>query len=635
MKKIISLLVITTMIFSMVASLNITTASAATTSLYNFQYFNANNSKLYTTYDGTTYGGKTIQVSSEDPDGLFQYYEDGIKGITTEPCFNIKTKKLIWNNKSNISFSEHPVVNINFQYYIPKGTENDARFLHLELSKKSTTATTDVYKNSTYGTYNFYFNSSNNYVAGTVSGNAERVTLYNTSLVPSGEWHDASLKIITETASDGKKSIKVNMYVDGRKHIECKSKGTISFNDIGINQIYFNTTNGDTHTADTYIKNIRVDYEDADPTMYNVLLFDADEITFDDNNKLTAAGHGAKSTSLESSTQSGAFYEESGVYKNVTYSAENGTLKVSLTPSTTSNDVKHATIQNFKGNITNYFPAGTNYMQMSYDIKIPSGSVSATREQHWRIGNNTGSTNTSIYTIGSRIKDGILNFYNNAESYNGDDTTRKSAPFTITPDKWYRIITLLKVTNIGTDYVLHTEGYVKDLATDTTYKIYEEDEAFPKLNGTDGLVIAQQRTDILTMADEEKNPVDTYYDNFLTRFWNEDFSDYYTGIVTDNLPKDATDIFNIEINCHDGKNAVAKARKVEGITNEKLILAAYDANNKLVGIKVSTSSDISDEQFTKVGLDITGKGAKKLKAFFFDDITKCNPLATATELEVK
>ena len=100
MKKIISLLVITTMIFSMVASLNITTASAATTSLYNFQYFNANNSKLYTTYDGTTYGGKTIQVSSEDPDGLFQYYEDGIKGITTEPCFNIKTKKLIWNNKS-------------------------------------------------------------------------------------------------------------------------------------------------------------------------------------------------------------------------------------------------------------------------------------------------------------------------------------------------------------------------------------------------------------------------------------------------------------------------------------------------------------------------------------------------------
>ena len=39
MKKIISLLVITTMIFSMVASLNITTVSAATQNMCDFKYF--------------------------------------------------------------------------------------------------------------------------------------------------------------------------------------------------------------------------------------------------------------------------------------------------------------------------------------------------------------------------------------------------------------------------------------------------------------------------------------------------------------------------------------------------------------------------------------------------------------------
>ena len=45
MKKIISLLVITTIVFSMVASLNITTASAASTNLYNFSVFDSS-SKL-------------------------------------------------------------------------------------------------------------------------------------------------------------------------------------------------------------------------------------------------------------------------------------------------------------------------------------------------------------------------------------------------------------------------------------------------------------------------------------------------------------------------------------------------------------------------------------------------------------
>ena len=66
-----------------------------------------------------------------------------------------------------------------------------------------------------------------------------------------------------------------------------------------------------------------------------------------------------------------------------------------------------------------------------------------------------------------------------------------------------------------------------------------------------------------------------------------------------------------------------------------MILAAYDSNNKLVDIIVSTSSNIEANEFVKVELPISNIGAKKLKAFFFDGITTCKPLANAPELEVK
>ena len=68
-----------------------------------------------------------------------------------------------------------------------------------------------------------------------------------------------------------------------------------------------------------------------------------------------------------------------------------------------------------------------------------------------------------------------------------------------------------------------------------------------------------------------------------------------------------------------------------------MILAAYDSDNKLAGFKVSTDDNItdSDKGIVELKMEIDGKNVKKLKAFFFDDITKCNPLATATELEVK
>ena len=164
MKKIISLLVITTMIFSMVASLNITTVSAESTNLYEFKHFteetivNNNTVKkgMFTEYDGTTYKGKYFQISTQDKTKDVTYYPDGVAGVTEEPVLKIISDKYIWNNKAQINLANHPVVNISFQYYIPKGTENDARLLYLRLAKENKTAK-EPYNNNGYGIYVFYF----------------------------------------------------------------------------------------------------------------------------------------------------------------------------------------------------------------------------------------------------------------------------------------------------------------------------------------------------------------------------------------------------------------------------------------------------------------------------------------------
>ena len=637
MKKIISLLIVTTMIFSLVASFNVMSVSAASTNLYDFKFFDAASKKLYTTYDGTTYGGKVFQISSSDKTKNVTYYENGIDGITEEPVLNIISDKYIWNNKANIDLVNHPVVNISFQYYIPSGTEKNARYLCLSLGKKSTTATSDLYNNGNYGQFNFYFNSSNNLVTGTINGTYAVIptaTKYNQTLVSTNVWHEANLKIIAVEASDGTKSLKVGMYVDGIMHIMGNSKASeIKFDDVGIQQIYFNTTDSARHTSDTYIKNIKVTYEDTDPTIYNTGVFDS--VTVTANNALNASTRGKVTTILQSSTQSDAQYESNSVYSNVEYVVENGHLKTTLTPSATKS-ARHAAIQNFRSDLTSYFPEGTRYMQMSYDVMNPTGSESATKEQLWKFGNNTSATNTAVYVVGSRMSDNKITFCNDSTIFDGDETTRKSAIFEARSDKWYRIILLMKVTNSGSNYIVHTEGYVKDLASDITYKIYEEDETVTKKDGADGFVLAQQRTDIITEKDAEQTPVVTYYDNLLTRIWDDDFSAYYTNVVN-MLPEDADSSFEIELNCHDGVNAVAKARNI-GETY-KLVLVAYDANGKMIYFDISTADDIIDvtKNIVELNLDVTSlpSEVKTVKAFVFDGISTAVPVKTHAELVIQ
>ena len=632
MKKIISLLVVTIMFISMVASLNITTVSAASTNLHNFSVFDSD-SKLIDSNDPKKY----FQISKDgDKTKNVTYYENGIDGITEEPVLNIISDKYIWNNKAQIDLVNHPVVNISFQYYIPSGTEKNARYLYLGLGKKSTTASSDLYNNSNYGQYNFYFNSSNNLVAGTTGGNAEipTATKYNKTLVSTNVWHEANLKIIAETASDGTKSLKVGMYVDGIMHIMGNSKAKeIKFDDVGIQQIYFNTTNSGSsgkHTSDTYIKNIKVTYEDTDPTIYNTGVFDS--VTVTDKNALNASTRGKVTTILQSSTQSDAQYESNSVYSNVEYVVENGHLKTTLTPSATKS-ARHAAIQNFRSDLTSYFPEGTRYMQMSYDVMNPTGSESATKEQLWKFGNNTSATNTAVYVVGSRMSDNKITFCNDSAIFDGDETTRKSAIFEASSDKWYRIILLMKVTNSGSNYIVHTEGYVKDLASDITYKIYEEDETITKKDGADGFVLAQQRTDIITEKDAEQTPVVTYYDNLLTRIWDDDFSAYYTNVVN-MLPEDADSSFEIELNSHEKVNPVVKVRNIDA--SQKLILAAYNADGKMIYRYISTAEDITDstKNLIEIELDVTtlSEDVKKLKAFVFDGISTAVPVKAHAEL---
>ena len=60
------------------------------------------------------------------------------------------------------------------------------------------------------------------------------------------------------------------------------------------------------------------------------------------------------------------------------------------------------------------------------------------------------------------------------------------------------------------------------------------------------------------------------------------------------------------------------------------------ADGVLCGIEVAMRVfSLLDEEFTYTLYQKDGENVKKLKAFFFDDITKCKPLATAPELELK
>lgn len=531
-----------------------------------------------------------------------------------------------------------PVLNLSCKVYIPEGTQTSKRYLYLILAKKDSAGS---YSNSNYGSNYFNITSTAGKVYGGASTNSTNV--YRTSYtVTTNTWHQVNMRVFTN--AEGK--ITCGMYFDGRLVVVNSSAATdISSDDIGIRQIYFNNANT------TYVKDIRLDLEDYDPIWDPTATSSAVEETYLSNvlftsgtvnsstNALNVPCYGVAPEVFQTSSQTTAPYKSGTVYENVNYSLEDDALKVDLTPSTSTSGT-HALIQNFRRNITSYFPSGTNYMQMSYDIKIPAGTETATRAQYWRIGNDVATTNLSCYEIYSKIVGGKLNFANYS-TYPGDVLTKKTESFDIQSDKWYRIIALLKIVNDSADeYAVHTEGYVLDVEADATYKIYEVDSTIPKLtSGTDGLVLTQQRTDIKTpTVSTEGTKVATYYDNVITRIWNKKFSEYYRNPV-DSLPADADYMFEIDLTQSDSV-ASARGRDADGNGSQLMLIAGYDNAGNLVSCSVSKATDENTTVDAGKGIvtlkwDFSSYSSiTNLKAFMFRDLESVVPLTHSGLLNI-
>ena len=213
---------------------------------------------------------------------------------------------------------------------------------------------------------------------------------------------------------------------------------------------------------------------------------------------------------------------------------------------------------------------------------------------------------------------------------------RDNATFTldVESDKWYRIIKLLKITNSGKNYLITTEGFVIDLETDTSYKIYESYTEVPKATVveeaiTDGIKLTQARTDITTLADTEKKSVVTYYDNIVSRIWDTDFSTYYSNM------NDLIDPITLTVN---NKAVTAKGLVLNGNGTQKVVIAGYNANGKLEKMAISDDSATIDAtkgtvEFTYDFADYTD--VKTVKAFMFDGITTAKPLGRHAVTELK
>lgn len=258
MKKIISLLTIFALLFTMMASLNATTVLADTETLYSFEHFKSSESKLYTGYNTSTgkYSGKYFQISGSDTVKDVTYHAS-IDGISTEPSLKVKSSKYIWSNIDGVSFTK-PVMNFNFEMYIPTAATNTARQLFFYVAKKGTD-----YKNGNYGKLNIVLNSSkaSQIMFGSSTENADKVK-QNYVTVAKDKWHTVNLRIFTFTEG-GAKKIYYGLYLGDTLVGFYRSTATdIRFDDIGIYQAYFDSTKDF-----TYIRNIRVDMEDLNTAL--------------------------------------------------------------------------------------------------------------------------------------------------------------------------------------------------------------------------------------------------------------------------------------------------------------------------------------------------------------------------------
>ena len=630
MKKFLSLILTISLIAAMILTAGLP-VSAASNTMYEYKHFKAgaeSDTKNYI-YSNEALNGQNFYATTKD---ILSYVKDGKIGeetISDTPMFKITNGTIVSWPKRNIDVSEKPVINFSFSVYIPKGQEDKTRELQVQFAKKDENKVgLEQYNNNTYGFLAYYISKASDKKIGYSSKTQQKVeTQMAASGLPvgSGEWHKIEVRAFTNN-----NRLKYAMYVDGCiAMISAPTVTNISADDFGIAKMSI----GGSSSGETYIKDIKLSAEDYDPFYEPEIPFSNvpfNDITVTTAGALNSDKYGANTTvMLQSSGQTSEHYK-SNSYKNVNYTKENGTLKVELTPSETQTET-HALIQNMRKPLTTYFKAGqTKYMQMSYDVMIPSGTESSARKQWWML-SNTNSNYANSFTINSEIKNNEAKFYiSNVADENM--TGEKSFNCAVESDKWYRIIYVLAVTDNTDKYNIAVKGYAEDLSAEKTYQVYEANAAVNKPEtGNNFIGINQERTDVVTPKSAAGTKIVTYYDNIKMSIFNADLSANFLGV--ESIGDRFSEAKLVEL----GWNAAAKkanitVKKPSG-ENPTILAAAYQVDGSLIACEICTASVWADGTKLFADADFSKySDIKTIKAFAVDSFENLIPLARSNKL---
>ena len=131
MKKVISLLTVFSIIVTLVATVGITSVSAATTNLYDWDYYNKEDGKLYSSLseDGK-YGGKEFHVNADYVKNSTVTYYDKWENVSDDPFLNIISENFLCNLNTAVDMTK-PVINFSFKMYIPTADLKNLRQVNL------------------------------------------------------------------------------------------------------------------------------------------------------------------------------------------------------------------------------------------------------------------------------------------------------------------------------------------------------------------------------------------------------------------------------------------------------------------------------------------------------------------------
>ena len=625
MKKILRFILAIALVFVW-TTVDIKDVTAAMETLYEWQYYleNAsdNQSAIYPNSDNT---GIKFYGAAND----IEYYSNGA-GISDTPVFNITSNYFVAWLKRGIDVSSKPVVNFSFQVYIPTGKENITREIQVGFAKQDIDQTgEEQYNNANYGQISYYLSKASDQAIGYSSSNQANVS---TTMLTSGlkleadAWHQINIRAYTNN-----NRLSYAMYVDDCLSVISNSTSdTVSADDFGIQRIVFNFNKGD-----TYIKDLKLCIEDYHPVyepMKPLSNVPFSGMSTNEAGALSAVCYGELNwVSLQSSTASTEHYynQNSKSYQNIEYLKENNALKIVLTPSKEKEE-RHTIIQNFQRDLTSRFSDGeTKYLQMSYDVKIPAGTESSSRNQRWSISNDS-ATKTTTYTINSEIKNGEARFYLNDFS-EGKMTNVKRLSCSIQSDKWYRVIYLIKITAEENQYLMHTEGYLEDIAEGKIYQAYESDYIMPGAS----FYLLRQQMDVVTPSVQQDTNIATYYDNVKSNIFDINCSELYPGKVSidENLYSNG---LTLEWD-RESKTARAQGKLIDS-SIPRVIIAGYDEKNALVAFAISNlendESTVIDSAWGNIELSASFNNEReivKLKAFMFENLTTLIPLTKSVE----